>query len=83
MGEDGVLITLTLCRLSVDDSRMSSDDSLTGELGMSGRESGRRSSVEEGGELTMSLDKYWDLPTTKLLSDGDGGDIVELCARVD
>ena len=50
---------------------------------MSGRELGRRSSVEEGGELTMSLDKYWDWPTTKFLGDGDGGDIVELCARVD
>ena len=49
---------------------------------MSGRELGRRSSVEEGGELTMSLDKYWDWPTTKFLSNGDGGDIVELRARV-
>ena len=50
---------------------------------MSGRELGRCSSVEEGGELTMSLNMYWDWPTMKLLGDGDGGDIVELCARVD
>ena len=82
MGEDGVLITSTLCGSSMYDSRMSSDDSLTGESGMSGHESGRRSSVEEGGELTMSLDKYWDWPTTKFLGNGDGGDIVELCTRV-
>ena len=82
MGEDSVLITSTLFRSSVDDSCMSSDDSLTGESGMSGRESGRHSSVEEGGELTMSLNKYWDWPMTKLLGNGDGGDIVELCTTV-